>query len=877
MPRLFLFFVALSLVLISLASGLYATPYWTPADQQRFLSERDFWMLTDRVPLAFNPQDYSSLIYEYVQICDFQVIMQELDPVDRLIYGGMHEGETSNLWAIIETDNTQEAIRVWSTYALLSGDLETYRSNIAAAWYYTLNNPAYSEEGAPGEDYYRVHNCGWALVAESRYRQVYGDSTYLDYADSCAAYLETHRLPYTGTWAILNPLVEGWAAGTLYDYGVAGGDSTAILHALAVGADVKAWIEANPNRLNNNEDWAMCGGTALWGVCRSVFTSDTLAGQNWLPQYLPYLDTFQPAFGASWNSSWNVWYAHAWHASHALLNDSLSAAHALALVDTLLDGDTDEDGGIMANSNDPPTADQSWVSCYLDYMGLEALLAEIPQFDAAAIGFLDPAGSLPIAQGEPQPVNVLVANSGIQPFGTLTIHIGGAFTATASTYLDFAELDTVYCGSWTPQATGLVPLTMSLENGGAISANDTASTWVEVLGWGTIQGEVSDAITFQPLAASISCYRDGFPPNLPQYTGTTNPATGQYQISVIEGRYRVVVDPQIPYTDRAVDSVLVEMGSSAEVDFTLFPAPLLLVDDDLGDTLESFFLAAFDSVEYDAYHWDSYQNGPPLNELELFNAVIWFTGRDSLTTLEVAEQQALSTYLNNGKPVLLTGQNIAQDLQDDPYLEAVLKTEFLLPNSGQFMVNGVTGDTVTSGMVCYFIGGGVNNQISTDVILPVSPAVGAMVYPNGDTAAVRLEEPYKLLFLGFGLEGVTGINNTTSRGQFLLATLQWFGVDSGIAGVPTQQPPPTPPQIGLSPNPFNPEVQVSFNLREAGNTRFEIYNIQGQNIESLDLGTLNVGAHTVRYRFPQQLGSGVYFMRVTGKNIEIVTKGILLR
>ena len=78
-------------------------------------------------------------------------------------YGGLHEGEGRDLWAIVETDNTQEAIRVWCEYALHFDDVELFSENIEAAWVYTDSFPAW-EESEPGE-MYGLHNCGWGLIA----------------------------------------------------------------------------------------------------------------------------------------------------------------------------------------------------------------------------------------------------------------------------------------------------------------------------------------------------------------------------------------------------------------------------------------------------------------------------------------------------------------------------------------------------------------------------------------------------------------------------------------------------------------------------------------------------------------------------------------
>jgi hypothetical protein len=865
---------------------LPATPYWTPEDYEKYQNSIPAAPGSAHEP-ALIPRseiprtaDVYALLYEYVQICDFLTSMQELDPLNPA-YGGMHEGESADLWAIVQTDNTQEAIRVWSLYAGWSGDLDTYRDPILAAWIYTMNFPAYDEEGTDS-DYYRVHNCGWGIVAEAYYRAVYGDSSFLWYADSCAAYIRTHRLPYTGTtefYQRLHPLVEGWAAGTLYAYGIERGDSSAVEHALEVGSDVQAWLEANPNRLNNNEVWAMSGGTALWGVCKSVFAQDPAAGETWLPVYLPYMDVY--AGPGQWNNAWNTWYAHAYHACAAVLDDSTCTAFAFALVDTLLDGDTDDDGGIPATSSDPPTMDQSWVSCYLNYMGLAPLIDQSPEYDAVALGFLLPDSLLPVFQGEPYEVKVLVGNGGILPFGNTNITISGAFTAAGSTFLEFADVDTPSLGYWTPSEPGFAQLQMTLSPGGAVSANDTITLGVNVLGWGEIHGVVQDQGSGSPIGAELAFYHDSFPPDSALFTCSTAPGGGTYALPVVEGRYRVVADPEIPYTDREISDVVVTIGASIEVDFLLTPAPVMLVDDDGGDSFETYYSIPLQNAGYDVYHWDTAVNEPPVSELAYFQALIWFTGDQDQNTLTATEQQILADFLDSGGSLLLTGQNIAEDLAGENFLTDYLGAGFVSASSNQMQVQGVAGDPVTSGLSLLLAGvGGAGNQTSTDILSAagasslVSMRYGGAAQP---VAGVRIESPYKLIFLGFGLEGASGLGGTTTRQEFLNAVLQWFQVPTGVL----EESPNTPPNdyqcLSLYPNPFNQTVQIRFTLATVADPVLRIYNLNGSLIEMRPLGALTSGIHSVPYRFPNSAGSGIYFFRIDDGSYGSFVKGILLK
>ena len=135
--------------------------------------------------------------------------------------GGIQEGE--DYTDVVESDNTQEAIWIWSRYAELTGDYTTYQTRINNAWTYCLANPAWLEGGALGSplNYYSTYNIGWGLLAEMKYRQVYqGRAGYVDhssYATSCANALVSYN---PSTSATTDVLVTGIAAGALYQYGV---------------------------------------------------------------------------------------------------------------------------------------------------------------------------------------------------------------------------------------------------------------------------------------------------------------------------------------------------------------------------------------------------------------------------------------------------------------------------------------------------------------------------------------------------------------------------------------------------------------------------------------------------------------------------------
>ena len=219
-PKRHILAISLIVILILSSTGKATTPPEPPYNR--------VWSNPDDVFVHVEPdpgiiiearRDLDNYIGRFRAICCFLDSMQEHDP-DVEFYGGLHEGEGDQLWRIVETDNTQEAIRVWCIFADFFDDNETFRENVFAAWEYCHNYPAW-EESEPDE-MYGLHNAGWGLIAEMAFRQAYDDSE-REYGLRCAQYLIDNTPPIDpdpeSEGNVLMPLVAGWAAGTLYEYG----------------------------------------------------------------------------------------------------------------------------------------------------------------------------------------------------------------------------------------------------------------------------------------------------------------------------------------------------------------------------------------------------------------------------------------------------------------------------------------------------------------------------------------------------------------------------------------------------------------------------------------------------------------------------------
>jgi len=258
------------------------------------------------------------------------------------------------------TDNTLEAIWIWSRYYTLTRD-NRYFANVSAAWNYSWANPAWLEI-----DSGKVYSCSWALKAELEFRRAYGDSGNIAYANRCATFI----LGRSGWEPVLWLMdwgkndIRGLAAGNLYDWAVEQGNETARLGAIALGNATKAAIEADSTWLAL-EDWAMAGGVAYWGVVHSTLREYPNA--TWAEQYAAFLKTnvTTPGIGAG-NSQcgWYAWYALGHYAAWEATGNSTHLNQSLGMTAWLILQDGDRDGGIPTNFGDPDNTDESWVTSY---------------------------------------------------------------------------------------------------------------------------------------------------------------------------------------------------------------------------------------------------------------------------------------------------------------------------------------------------------------------------------------------------------------------------------------------------------------------------------------------------------------------------------
>ena len=79
-----------------------------------------------------------------------------------------------------------------------------------------------------------------------------------------------------------------------------------------------------------------------------------------------------------------------------------------------------------------------------------------------------------------------------------------------------------------------------------------------------------------------------------------------------------------------------------------------------------------------------------------------------------------------------------------------------------------------------------------------------------------------------------------------------------------------------TPNPFNPETTIRFDLPEATHVELLVYNLRGQVVARLKDESMEAGFHSVPFN-AQELPSGLYFYRLKAEAFSQVRRMMLLK
>ena len=327
-------------------------------------------------------------------------------------------------------------------------------------------------------------------------------------------------------------------------------------------------------------------------------------------------------------------------------------------------------------------------------------------------------------------------------------------------------------------------------------------------------------------------------------------------------------------------------GMELEEQFRLMSGlDVLVVDDDDGGTVETWFMDALAAAETDYVigRWDVHMDALDAAYFEGVELVIWFTGGawQNGTTLTPNDQIMVGDYLDAGGKLFLTGQGIGWDLRTDPFYTEYLHATYIMNYTLGRDILGVEGDPISDGMDFAIIGGdGANNQTRQTSMNAAdefaTPAFEWETPPTqGGFPALRITTAnYRIVYLGFGFES---ISNAEDRNAVMANSIDWL-INGTSAEDPTEL---VPGEFALGqnyPNPFNPETTIPYMLPNRADVTLRVFDVLGREVATLTQGMQDAGLHAFHWN-TTELSSGIYFYRLEADNngmIERATRKMML-
>jgi hypothetical protein len=207
----------------------------------------------------------------------------------------------------------------------------------------------------------------------------------------------------------------------------------------------------------------------------------------------------------------------------------------------------------------------------------------------------------------------------------------------------------------------------------------------------------------------------------------------EYQFQVTDIDENTVLAPEYPFSFEVIEPFV----KTADI--------LLVADEQPWEEYYGYYTEALDNAGYSYDVWDCSLRGniddETLNQY-LDGVVIWATPYWGYIS-DYETQNNLSSYLDNGGKLFISGQDIGYYIGGSDFYQDYLHAQYVQDNIGLYCLKGVPGDPITDGLyVCISGGDGANNQAWPDEIDPIPPAETIFTYdPEATAPLAPLEEP----------------------------------------------------------------------------------------------------------------------------------------
>ena len=303
---------------------------------------------------------------------------------------------------------------------------------------------------------------------------------------------------------------------------------------------------------------------------------------------------------------------------------------------------------------------------------------------------------------------------------------------------------------------------------------------------------------------------------------------------------------------------------------------------------------------------ESVENGSVL--LPSFKNVLWILGDESTAdeTFSSHEQELVTAFLKGGGNLFVSGSEIGWDLgrsgfssaADIDFYQNYLKAEYVadapLDQSATYYAVEPVAGSFFDGLDAFNFDDGTHGTIDVDwpdAIRAINGAVNILQFTgvaltNGG-AGVAYEGkfpggrvPGRLIYLSFPFETIYPVE---PRIAVMSRVFDFFEGQYPLAvPTPEQQVAQDFSLLQNYPNPFNPSTTIKFRLPESRKISLIVYNLLGEKVRilidnaSYTPGTWEVSWDGLDYH-GRQVASGVYIYRLTGPDIQLSRKMMLIR
>jgi hypothetical protein len=320
----------------------------------------------------------------------------------------------------------------------------------------------------------------------------------------------------------------------------------------------------------------------------------------------------------------------------------------------------------------------------------------------------------------------------------------------------------------------------------ALSVNQSGPANHEInlvpLPHGRVQGRLYDATSGLPVSGVVRAE------NTPIEAETDE--LGRFSMQLPEGDHELVASSQGHRLGRA--NIHIESGAEMAQDFTLDRGPRVLLLDSgqwYFDSQATYFATALGDGDYAHDRWEvrnPLSDVPTAEDLRGYDTILWSSPFDSPGRIGAGD--ALFTYLEEGGNLLISGQDVGEF--DDTRIilqhwwHRQLRGQYLSPQDLPFEFSGEPG-SVFEGMDLALNGPeSAANQETPDRVRPAPDSQAAVAFRHLDGSAAALLagqcEPFRIVYLGFGLEGVDGSLN---RSTLVERSFAYFAEPETEAGI----------------------------------------------------------------------------------------------